>query len=123
MRSLSILALLFTAATSSFGQSVTVSPAMPYVGVGAVVQFTATVAGLSSAAVTWSAGGVVGGNATAGTISPTTGYCGPLPCSPQNGLLTPRSDGRHLCLRLGLLPGAPALTRTRLSLARRTRLS
>src|ERR1039457_2108988 len=84
MRNFSLFALLFTAANSSFGQSVTVSPAMPYVGVGAVVQFKATVTGLSSTAVTWSAGGVVGGNATAGTISATGQYTAPGALPGQN---------------------------------------
>src|ERR1035441_3636480 len=100
MRSLSLYALLFTAAHSSFGQSVTVSPAMPYVGVGAVVQFKATVAGLSSTAVTWSAGGVVGGNATAGTISATGQYTAPGALPGQNpvqivatSVATPKTKG------------------------------
>src|ERR1039458_8554581 len=102
MRSLSLYALLFTAAHSSFGQSVTVSPAMPYVGVGAAVQFKATVTGLSSTAVTWSAGGVVGGNATAGTIFATGQYTAPGALPGQNpvqivatSVATPRSEERR----------------------------
>jgi trimeric autotransporter adhesin len=48
---------------------VTVTPASGSVVQGAQLQFTASVTGTSNAAVSWSVNGVVGGNATVGTIS------------------------------------------------------
>ena len=78
------VALLLIAASSLFGQSVTVSPTMPSVAIGNAVQFKATVTGLSNTAVTWSAGGVAGGNATAGTISATGLYTAPAALPGQN---------------------------------------
>ena len=83
MRSFSLFAILLTA-TSSFGQSVTVSPAMPSVAIGSSVQFQAAVTGLTNTAVTWSAGGVAGGNTTAGTISSTGLYTAPAALPGQN---------------------------------------
>ena len=57
---------------------------MPSVGVGQTVQFSATVTGLSNTSVKWSAGGAVGGNAIAGTISTTGLYTAPLALPGQN---------------------------------------
>ncbi len=56
---------------------VTVSPTTASVPGGATQQFTATVTGTSNTAVTWSAGGVAGGNSTVGTISSSGLYTAP----------------------------------------------
>ena len=55
-----VLGLLLAPASLSYAQSVTVQPAMPFVGVGQTVQFSAQITGLTNTAVTWSAGGMVG---------------------------------------------------------------
>src|SRR5260370_636031 len=72
-----VLGLLLAPASLSYAQSVTVQPAMPFVGVGQTVQFSAQITGLTNTAVTWSAGGMVGGNSTAGAISSTGLYTAP----------------------------------------------
>jgi uncharacterized protein (DUF1800 family) len=64
--------------------TITVKPTMPSAAINQTVQFTAQVSGASSSAVTWSAGGVVGGNATAGTISSTGLYTAPAKLPGQN---------------------------------------
>jgi hypothetical protein len=65
------------AAVISILDTVTLSPASVTVITGATEQFTATVDGSSSAAVTWMVAGVAGGNAATGTISSTGLYTAP----------------------------------------------
>ena len=71
--------------TVLFAQTISVSPT-GYVttGLGGSMQYTATVTGLTNTDVTWSAGGTVGGNATAGTISSTGLYTAPNAMPAQN---------------------------------------
>ena len=57
--------------------SVSVSPGTAFVVAGATQQFTATIQGVSNAAVTWSVDQVSGGNATVGTITATGQYTAP----------------------------------------------
>ena len=59
------------------GIAVSVSPATANLELAQTQQFTATVTGNSSAAVTWLAGGIVGGNAVYGTITPAGLYTAP----------------------------------------------
>ena len=68
------LALLLAALGNAGAQSIKVAPANSSVPVNKTLQFSAQVTGLSSADVIWSAGGVKGGNATAGTITPAGLY-------------------------------------------------
>src|SRR5262252_1228416 len=89
MLRVSSLALLFfglwlTPMSILSAQSITVTPAMPSVAVNGTVQFTAKTSGLSSTAVLWSAGGVRGGNTTAGTISSSGLYTAPKTIPGQN---------------------------------------
>ena len=56
---------------------VTLNQTSVSVGANGTTQFTATVTGTGNTAVTWSVDGVVGGNATAGTISGTGLYTAP----------------------------------------------
>ena len=73
-------------------QSVAVAPVNESVVVGLTRQYTATVTGLASTAVTWYAGGVAGGNSTAGTISSTGLYTAPAALPGQNPVqITARS--------------------------------
>jgi hypothetical protein len=69
------------AATPSSGTptniTVSVSPATATLPRAGTEQFTATVSGTSNTAVTWSAGGVAGGNATVGLISASGMYVAP----------------------------------------------
>lgn len=62
-----------------FGTSVTVSvsPSTVSVPLGGTQQFTATVTGSANTGVTWSVGGVTGGNSTVGTISSAGLYTAP----------------------------------------------
>jgi hypothetical protein len=68
----------------SRAQSITITPTMPSVGAGGTVQFSAQLRNLPNATVGWSAGGKVGGGATAGTISPTGLYTAPAKLPGQN---------------------------------------
>jgi Divergent InlB B-repeat domain len=87
MRSFGALSLLSFFTGFLAAQTVAVSPTMPSVGIGSTVQFSATVTGLSNTAVTWSAGGVAGGNTTAGTISATGLYTAPAALPGQNPVM------------------------------------
>ena len=75
------LLLAFTSASNA--QTVVISPTMPSVAIGQTIQFSAQ----ATTAVTWSAGGSVGGNATAGTISPAGLYQAPAALPGQNPVL------------------------------------
>src|ERR1700747_1693272 len=75
------------AGTTSTGPSVVtviLQPAQVSVSLAQSQQFQATVTGTSNKSVTWFAGGVAGGTASAGTISPSGLYTAPnaLPCPP-----------------------------------------
>jgi hypothetical protein len=52
---------------------IAVSPASASIVLGSEEDFTVTVTGLANPAVTWSVNGIPGGNATLGTIRPTSG--------------------------------------------------
>ena len=56
---------------------VTISPVSATVGAGGTQQFTATVENTNNTAVTWQVSGVIGGNATVGTISSSGLYTAP----------------------------------------------
>jgi len=56
---------------------VTISPTTAYVPVSYAMQFNATVAGTTNAAVVWTVSNVVGGDSTVGFISPTGFYTAP----------------------------------------------
>lgn len=72
--------------------SVNVSPAVVTVSPGGMTQFTSAVTGASNTAVTWSANGISGGNATVGMISPQGIYTAPImPPSPANVTITATS--------------------------------
>ncbi|MCW3097155.1 MAG: hypothetical protein JWL77_2773 [Chthonomonadaceae bacterium] len=79
-----LFGLLLTFPSRLAAQSITVTPAAPYVVVNKTVQFAAQVTGLSSSNVTWWSGGVKGGNATAGTISAAGLYTAPAKLPGQN---------------------------------------
>lgn len=57
--------------------TVSISPPGATVAPGGSVQFTATVTGTTNTAVSWSAGGIEGGNGTIGTISASGVYTAP----------------------------------------------
>ena len=80
---LTVVAAAFVS-SSLAAQTITVSPTNDSVVVGNTKQFTATVTGLSSAAVTWSVAGVVGGSSVNGTISATGLYTAPMTPPGQN---------------------------------------
>ncbi|MBV9074277.1 MAG: hypothetical protein JOZ10_11635 [Acidobacteria bacterium] len=72
--------------------TVSVSPLTADVLPGATQQYTATVTGASNTAVTWSAGGVQGGNATVGTINASGVYTAPATIpTPSNITITATS--------------------------------
>jgi hypothetical protein len=83
-RHLLLASVLLALSQVVFSQSVSVTPTDAQVAIKATRQFTAAVTGLSSTDVTWSAGGVVGGNVTAGTISSTGLYTAPTSLPAQN---------------------------------------
>ncbi|HWW87565.1 MAG TPA: hypothetical protein VNZ26_28395, partial [Vicinamibacterales bacterium] len=77
------VALTLALASTARGQSITIAPAHPSVAVEKSVQFSAQLSGLSGS-VTWSAGGIVGGNSIAGQISSTGLYTAPASLPRQN---------------------------------------
>jgi hypothetical protein len=78
-------AAALAAPAAAEAQSVAISPGYTTIGVNGTVQYSATVTGLASTAVTWSVVGVKGGNATYGTI--TTGGLYTAPATiPANGI-------------------------------------
>ncbi len=79
-----VFGLLLTSASRLVAQSITVLPSGPSVAIGKTVAFTAQVTGLSNVEVTWAAGGVKGGNSTAGTISTAGLYTAPAKLPAQN---------------------------------------
>ena len=82
-RLVAVLVLFILLAAPLHGQSVTISPSYPGVKVGASVQLTAKVTGLSSSSVNWAVNGIAGGNTTVGTISQTGLYTAPAAVPPQ----------------------------------------
>src|SRR5215471_13205776 len=74
-------ALALFAGPLLFAQTITVTPSSPYVELGKTIQFTANVG------VKWSAGGVVGGSATVGTITSGGLYTAPANQPAQNPVL------------------------------------
>jgi hypothetical protein len=77
-------AFVLIAAGASYAQSVTIAPSSPSIVVNGQIQFTAQVSGLTSSAVNWSAGGAIGGNSTAGTITSAGLYSAPATPPGQN---------------------------------------
>jgi hypothetical protein len=61
-----------TQAYRSTGVRVSLSPATATIGIGADMQFSATVSGSANHGVTWTVNGVSDGNATYGTVDPST---------------------------------------------------
>ena len=79
-----LMPLALSAAQVMVAQSIKVAPLNESVVVGLTRQYTATVTGLADPTVVWLAGGVVGGNSTAGTISATGFYTAPATLPGQN---------------------------------------
>lgn len=116
MRSAVLLNSLFVLLpTLAAAQTVTVSPQMPSVAVSKSVTFTAQVTGLSNSAVTWSAGGAVGGNSTAGTITTAGVYKAPSSLPAQNPVqivATSVADPSYKAITyVNILSLGPAVTR------------
>lgn len=87
-----LFGLLAAPLTHAQAQSISVAPKNASVAVGKTMQYSATVTGLANSSVTWLAGGVVGGNATVGTISSTGLYTAPNNLPGQNPVqITARS--------------------------------
>ncbi len=81
-----LLVLVITPVWTVYAQSIIITPGTPSVAVGRTVQFSAQATGLSNATVTWSAGGVKGGNSTAGTVTSTGLYTAPQSLPSQNSV-------------------------------------
>jgi uncharacterized protein (DUF1800 family) len=96
------------------GQSITVTPAEPYVGVGFTQQFSAAVTGLSPATVTWSLTGMSPlNNPKLGTISSTGLYTAPVTPPAQNPVTVQAtgSDGKTVGIAYVLVEAlGPTLT-------------
>src|SRR5579862_8326284 len=84
---MSLMAFMLVQASIVVAQNlttITLAPLKPSVAVQQTLQFTAQVTGLANTAVTWTVGGVVGGNSTYGTISATGLYTAPATMPAQN---------------------------------------
>jgi hypothetical protein len=93
--------------------TVTVKPANPSVQLGASVQLSVTTAGLPNSNVTWSVGGMAGGNATVGTISATGLYTAPMAMPANAPMVTALStaDGKTSgSTYIYLLTAGPTIT-------------
>ena len=77
------VAVLFLFGPAVKAQSITITPSYPGVQVRTSVQLTAKAMGLSPNTVTWAVNGILGGNATVGTISQTGLYQAPAAVPPQ----------------------------------------
>ncbi len=79
--------------------SITISPGYTNLAVGATLQYSATVTGLTNTAVTWTVNEIVGGNSTIGTISSTGLYKAPATVPTASTLIVAiGSDGKTLGL-------------------------
>ena len=76
--------IALTLVSTSYAQTVAITPTMPSVAVGNTLQFSAQVNGGTASSITWLAAGVAGGNATGGTISSTGLYKAPASLPGQN---------------------------------------
>lgn len=96
------------------GQSITVTPAEPYVGVGLKQQFNAAVTGLPSTTVTWALLGMSPvNNPKLGTITSTGLYTAPATVPAQNPVTVQAtgSDGKTVGIAYVLVePLGPTLT-------------
>lgn len=72
-----------TASTQITVFSLAISPDGAAISPGATQQFTATIQGLTNAAVTWSVDGVSGGNSSVGTVSTSGLYTAPNAIGPH----------------------------------------
>jgi hypothetical protein len=91
-----LLAAACGSSTQTSSILVTISPTTAYVPASYALQFSVTVAGTANAAVTWTAGGVVGGNSTLGFISTTGFYRAPASVPSPNYVTitaTSQADG------------------------------
>ncbi len=109
------LALLLCAASTFVtgalqAQSVSISPGYTTIGVNQTLQYTATVTGLMNTSVTWSVGGVVGGNSKLGTITTNGLYTAPAtPVGPTVSALA--SDGKTMgIVYVNVAPPGPSIT-------------
>ncbi len=97
-----------------WAQSITVAPKTAYAVTGGTSQFTASVTGLSGTGVTWSAGGKVGGNSTAGSINSTGLYTAPAKLPGQNPVqikATSTADGKTAGIAyVNILSAGPTIT-------------
>lgn len=78
------IGLLLTLLSIPQALGLTVKPTMPSVALGRTVQFAAQQDAATSTDVAWSAGGVIGGNSKAGTISSAGLYTAPATMPGQN---------------------------------------
>jgi uncharacterized protein (DUF1800 family) len=97
-----------------YAQSIAISPGYTNLGVNQTLQYTATVTGLTPATVTWEVNGVVGGNATIGTISKTGLYTAPAKIPTVATLVTALgSDNKtEADVYVNLEPAGPTITGT-----------
>ena len=109
-----LLGLLLTSVSLARAQSIVVKPASPQAALGTTLQFTAQVSGATLTGVTWSAGGVKGGSATAGTITPAGLYQAPAVMPGQNPVLVtatgPAGSPKPAGVYVYLLTPGPAIT-------------
>ena len=106
------LCALLGAAAHAATPSIAINPSYTSVGVNGTVQYSATVTGLSSTAVTWEVSGIKGGNAANGTISASGLYKAP-PAIPANGVTITAlgSDNKtSATVYVNVAPPGPAIT-------------
>jgi uncharacterized protein (DUF1800 family) len=92
-------------------QSVTISPGYTTIGVNQQVQYTATVMGLMNTSVTWYVSGILGGNATKGTITQNGLYTAPPKLPGSTTISALASDGKTMgIVYVNVAPPGPTIT-------------
>ena len=74
-------------ARATTAPAISITPGYSVIGTSGTLQYRATVTGLTNTAVTWAINGIVGGNATLGTISPSGLYTAPATPPNSTGIL------------------------------------
>jgi Divergent InlB B-repeat domain len=98
----------------AYGQTVSVTPKSPSIGLGQTIQFSAATTGLSNQDVLWYSGGSLGGNSAAGTISGSGLYTAPTTMPGQNPVsikaVSKINSSVSATVYVSLLTAGPTLT-------------
>lgn len=107
--------LLVFPALAQARPSVAINPGYTTIGVSTTQQYTATVTGLSNAAVVWKVNGIVGGSPTLGTISPSGLYHAPAKIPATDLTITAAASDKATSATVYVVVAAAGPTITKVS--------